>query len=57
MKAMGYRLIMTLTKNYRAGKRTYTKERIMEMAEVYYAAGRMSDDEFTEAVAEINRLD
>ncbi len=54
---MGYRLIITLTKNYRAGKRTYTKERIMEMAEVYYAAGRMNDDEFTEVVATINSLE
>lgn len=54
---MGYRLITTLIKNYRAGKGTYTKERIMEMAEVYYAVGRMNDDEFTEVVADINSLE
>lgn len=54
---MAYKLMSTLIRNYKDGKTTYTKERLMEMCDVYYAAGRLSDTQYVELTTALNELE
>ena len=54
---MAYKLMTKLITNYKNGRRTYTKERLAEMTDVYYGAGRLTDSQYEELMAEIDALD
>lgn len=54
---MAYKLMNTLIRNYKNGKTTHKKERLLEMCDVYYAAGRLSDAEYEELTTTINELE
>lgn len=53
--SLGYRIMKNLIK---ANSVTHnkTKEQLLDMCDVYYGAGRMTDTEYTEIVAEINAM-
>lgn len=54
---MAYRLMNTLINNYKKGKTTYTKSRLLEMCDVYYTANRLSDAEYEELTSMLNELE
>lgn len=54
---MAYKLMKILINNYKSGVKTYSKERMLVMVDTYYAAGRLTDDEYLALVAEINELE
>lgn len=49
---MGYRLMTALIKGGRK-----TKAQLTKMANVYYAAGQLSDEEYTEIMEIINAME
>lgn len=53
---MGYKLMKKLIENYKNGRTTYTKERLAEMCDVYYAASRLTDVQYEELMTEIEAL-
>lgn len=55
---MAYKITMALINNYKAGRRTYTKERLAEMCNVYYGAGQFTNDEqYIECITLISELE
>lgn len=54
---MAYRLMNTLIKNYENGRTTNSKERLQEMCDVYYAAGRLTDSQYEELSGKIATLE
>lgn len=54
---MAYRLMNTLIKNYENGRTTNSKERLQEMCDVYYAAGRLTDNQYEELTTKISTLE
>lgn len=54
---MAYRLMNTLIKNYENGRTTNSKERLQEMCDVYYAAGRLTDTQYEELTTKISNLE
>ena len=53
---MAYKIMTRLINAYKAGTCSYTKERLSEMCDVYYGAGKLTDEQYTELVAEIEAL-
>ena len=51
---MAYRIMNTLIKNYEKG--SFTKEKLLNMCDVYYGVGRLTDSEYTELVEKINEF-
>lgn len=47
---MAYKIMRNLIANS-----TKTKEELLNMADVYYAAGRMTDEQYTEVVGLVNQ--
>lgn len=47
---MAYRIMKSLISNG-----TKTNEKLMEMADVYYAAGRLSNEQYTDIINMINK--
>lgn len=54
---MAYRLMCTMIINFKNGRTTYTKDRLSEMCDVYYAAGRLSDAQYEELIGVIGELE
>lgn len=54
---MAYKIMNNLIENYKKGRRTYSKERLSEMLDVYYGAGKLKDDEYNELSKEIESLE
>lgn len=54
---MAYKTMKTLISNYKAGRCSFTKEKLMSMCDVYYGAGRLADSEYAELIAELETLD
>jgi len=50
---MAYKLMKKLIANYKAGKGGYTKERLLELMDVYLAAQRLTVEEYQELFAEL----
>ena len=48
---MAYKIMKNLIQNG-----TRTKEELLNMADVYYAAGRMTDAEYSKIIAQINGI-
>lgn len=53
---MAYKLMKTMINNYKNGRTVNSKDRMSEMCDVYYAAGRLTDSEYKELIAEIDAL-
>ena len=47
---MAYKIMKTLIAGYKAGKGTNTKERLSEMLDVYYGAGKLTDEQYMDLV-------
>lgn len=54
---MAYKLMLKLIQNLEKGKGSYTKERLMEMLDVYYGAGRVTDQQYEELMERLNAIE
>ena len=51
---MAYRIMSKLIENYEKG--SFTKDKMADMCDTYYGAGRLTDAEYTELIGKINEL-
>ena len=51
---MAYRIMSKLIENYEKGN--FTKDKLADMCDTYYGAGRLTDAEYTELIGKINEL-
>ena len=51
---MAYRIMSKLIENYEKG--TFTKDKLADMCDTYYGAGRLTDAEYTELIGRIEEL-
>lgn len=54
---MAYKTMKSLITNYKGGRRTYTKEELADMCDVFFAVKRLSTTQYTELIAEIEALE
>lgn len=55
---MAYKIMKSLINNYKNGRRTFSKERLEEMCNVYYGAGQFATDEqYIECITAISELE
>ena len=52
---MAYKIMKTLINGY--GKGSTTKERLSEMCDVYYGAGKLTDEQYIELTEAITALE
>ena len=51
---MAYRIMSKLIENYEKGN--FTKDKLADMCDTYYGAGRLIDAEYTELIGRIEEL-
>lgn len=51
---MAYRIMSKLIENYEKG--SFTKDKLADMCDTYYGAGRLTDEEYTELMEKIGGL-
>ena len=51
---MAYRIMSKLIENYEKG--SFTKDKLADMCDTYYGAGRLTDAEYTELMEKIGGL-
>ena len=51
---MAYKIMSKLIDNYE--KASFTKDKVADMCDTYYGAGRLTDAEYTELIGKINEL-
>ena len=54
---MAYKTMKTLINNYKNGKCSFLKEKLADMCDVYFGAGRLTNDEYTELIGMISELE
>lgn len=53
---MAYKIMKSLINGYIAGKSNYTKERLSDMCDVYYGAGKLTNEQYSEVSENIAEL-
>ena len=51
---MAYKIMSKLIDNYEKG--SFTKDKLADMCDTYYGAGRLTDAEYTGLIGKINEL-